>query len=73
MPNHQVSPTRHAPGGALAGATIITVVALTLGGCGELPRDTSATPAPPRQPVSAGDDVYPAPRSERDTRPPPAR
>ncbi|CAG2157746.1 hypothetical protein LMG26411_05685 [Cupriavidus numazuensis] len=59
-------------GAAMVGPTILVGVALALGGCEGVPRDTASTPPPPRQPIATSDDQYPAPRSERDTRTPPA-
>jgi hypothetical protein len=69
MPCRQVLRARHALGAALMGSAILVGMALALGGCEGVPRDTTATPPPPRQPIATGDDQYPAPRSERDTRP----
>lgn len=54
---------------ALAGGAVIAVLSAGLAGCEGVPRDTRATPPPPRQPIATGDDVYPAPTSVRDTRP----
>ncbi len=56
---------------AMSAALIVPAIictVLALGGCEGVPRDTTATPAPPRQPIATGDEQYPAPRSERDTR-----
>jgi len=60
----------NALGSVLAGCAVITLLALA--GCDTLPRDTSATPAPPREPIAASDDVFPAPTTVHDTRPRPA-
>ncbi|CAG9181329.1 hypothetical protein LMG23992_04478 [Cupriavidus laharis] len=54
----------------LAEGTVIVLLTAALMGCEGVPRDTTATPPPPRQPIATGDDVYPAPTSVRDTRPP---
>ncbi len=69
MPCRQVPHACHALGAALVGFSILVGVALALGGCEGVPRSTAATPPPPRQPIATGDDQYPAPRSEGDTRP----
>lgn len=69
MPYRQVLRAVQALGAALVGPTILVGMALALGGCEGVPRNTAATPPPPRQPIATGDDQYPAPRSERDTRP----
>lgn len=54
---------------ALAGGAVIAVLSAGLAGCEGVPRDTRATPPPPREPITTGDEVYPAPTSVRDTRP----
>lgn len=75
MSCRQVFRACHALGAAMVGATILVGVVLALGGCEGVPRDTAATPPPPRQPIASGDDQFPSPRSERDSRAPsgPAR
>ncbi|MEM5428042.1 hypothetical protein [Cupriavidus oxalaticus] len=50
-------------------AFCIALLAATVAGCEAPPRDTSMTPPPPRLPIAAGDEVYPAPGTARDTRP----
>ncbi|MFJ4294325.1 hypothetical protein ACIP1U_31885 [Cupriavidus sp. NPDC089707] len=56
---------RSRPGYALR----IALLAAAVAGCEAPPRDTSMTPPPPRLPIAAGDEVYPAPATVRDTRP----
>lgn len=70
--HRQVFRACHVLGAAMVGPAILLGVALALGGCEGVPRDTTATPPPPRQPIPSSDDQYPAPRSERDTRSPSA-
>lgn len=50
-------------------AFCIALLAAAVAGCEAPPRDTSMTPPPPRLPIAAGDEVYPAPGTARDTRP----
>lgn len=61
--------TGHAFRCGLAECSLIALLAAALAGCEGVPRDTAATPPPPRQPIAPSDDVYPAPTTVRDTRP----
>jgi len=67
-------PFARRPARALAGcaAIIVSAALAALAGCDTLPRDTSATPAPPRLPITPGDEVNPGPTSMRNPRAPAA-
>jgi len=47
----------------------VGLLATAMAGCEGVPRDTTATPPPPRESFTRGDEVYPAPNTVRDERP----
>jgi hypothetical protein len=51
--------------GLLTSGAFAIVLSATQAGCAAPPRDTSATPPPPRMPIVAGDDVAPGPATAR--------
>ncbi len=65
-------PPGHALRSVLAKCTVIALLAAAMAGCEAPPRDTSKTPAPPRLPIAADDDVFPDPTTVRDPRAPAA-
>lgn len=53
----------------MATGLVVALLATTMGGCEGVPRDTTATPPPPRESFTRSDEVYPAPNTAQDQRP----
>ena len=54
--------------GMATGISVALLISAVVG-CEGVPRDTTATPPPPRESFTRGDEVYPAPNTVRDQRP----